>query len=136
MWFLCKDIRKIYGSTAINIVVHYRKGDSGWAKSNLNYYLTIKEMIQLESSTVIVVTDSPIDAQEFFLNLKNVQIVSSKCALEDFRIMLSASKLYCAPSTFSWWAAHSLEKNAEIIMPRILENSLGIYLDSNKLTII
>ena len=93
-------------------------------------------MIQLESSTVIVVTDSPIDAQEFFLNLKNVQIVSSKCALEDFRIMLSASKLYCAPSTFSWWAAHSLEKNAEIIMPRILENSLGIYLDSNKLTII
>ena len=48
----------------------------------------------------------------------------------------SAKKIYCAPSTFSWWAAHSLDENSEIIIPNLFKEKLGIYIKSKKVTII
>jgi len=42
--------------------------------------------------------------------------------------MVNASKLYCAPSTFSWWAAHSMAEGSHVFFPKILEKKLGIYM--------
>lgn len=131
---LGQDIQNLYGSAPTNIVVHYRKGDSGWAKKYLNYYAEIRELIKKESSEVIIVTDSLEDAKDFFSNISNVEIIQSKDALDDFKILLSSKKLYGAPSTFSWWAAHSLDKNSEVILPRLFKKTLGVYIDKKKLT--
>ena len=118
------------------IVVHYRKGDSNWAINFSYYYDEIKNMLKKESLPILIVTDSLICAKDFFSGLKNIEILSSSNALEDFKYLLSADKLYCAPSTFSWWAAHSLDENSEIIMPKFFTENLGIYIKSKKLTII
>ena len=118
------------------IVVHYRKGDSNWAIKFSYYYDEIKSMLQNESAPIIIVTDSLDYAKVFFSDVKNIEILSSKDALEDFKHLLSADKLYCAPSTFSWWAAHSLGENSEVIMPKFLSDTLGIYVKSKKLTIV
>ena len=77
-----------------------------------------KNMLKKESSTILIVTDSLTCAKDFFSDLKNIEILSSINALEDFKYLLSTDKLYCAQSTFSWWAAHSLDENSEVIMPR------------------
>lgn len=129
---LGRDIRKIYGTDPSSVIVHYRNGDSVWAKKHQNYYSKVREMIKKESSNVIVVTDSPIDAKSFFLKNNNIEISSSKNALNDFKVLLSAKKLYCAPSTFSWWAAHSLEKEAQIIIPAMFREFMGVYLQKDK----
>jgi hypothetical protein len=129
---LSRDIRELYGSEPINVVVHYRFGDSVWAKENHNYYLKVREMIQHELSKVVIVTDSPVEASDFFLNCNNITISSSKNALDDFKILLSASKLYCAPSTFSWWAAHALHSKSHIVVPKLFRESLGIYVQGDR----
>lgn len=68
--------------------------------------------------------------------MKNIEILSSKDDLEDFKYLLSSDKFYCAPSTFSWWAAHSLGENSEVIMSKFLSDILGIYVESKKSTIV
>jgi hypothetical protein len=131
---LGEDLRELYGEKTENIVVHYRKGDSGWAERNSGYYIKVRDLIRDEPSKVFVITDSPKDAEIFFLNLDHIQILNSKNALDDFKILLSAKKLYCAPSTFSWWAAHSLDKNAEVIVPEMLNDLIGFYTNPLNLT--
>lgn len=108
-------------------IVHYRKGDSGWAVTNDDYYIEVKKMLCESGEEVIVVTDSPTDAAQFFEDIPNVEISNSKSAMEDFIIMLSAKKLFCAPSTFSWWAAHTLPHSCEVIAPQFLDDLLGFY---------
>ena len=103
------------------IVVHYRKGDSAWALKNSYYYDEIKKMLNEEVLPVVIVTDSLKDAKHFFSEMQNISICSSKNALDDFKHLVSAEKLYCAPSTFSWWAAHSLSPDSEIIIPNFLK---------------
>ena len=77
------------------------------------------------------------DAKRFFSEMNNkITITSSKSALDDFKILISAEKLYCAPSTFSWWALHSLSSESEIIIPKLLQDTIGIFVKSNKLKII
>ena len=56
--------------------------------------------------------------------------------IEDFMVLVSAKKLYCAPSTFSWWAAHSLRPDSCVILPNILDQRLGIYINKDKYTLI
>ena len=65
----------------------------------------VRDKLFEESDKVLIVTDSPKDAKEFFATLKNVEISESISDLHDFATLLSSEKLYCAPSTFSWWAA-------------------------------
>ena len=62
--------------------------------------------------------------------------VTSSNALDDFRYLLSANKLYCAPSTFSWWALHSLSINSEVIIPKIFKKHLGVFIRLKKITVI
>jgi len=118
------------------IVVHYRKGDSVWALKHSYYYDEIKKMLNKESLPILIVTDNLQDAKNFFSENQNTSIISSKTALDDFKYLLSAEKLYCAPSTFSWWASHSLSSDSEVIIPKFFQENLGIFVKSNKLTII
>lgn len=118
------------------IVVHYRKGDSGWALKYSYYYDEIKKMLNEEVSPILIVTDSLKDAEHFFSEVQNTSIISSKNALEDFKYLISTEKLYCAPSTFSWWAAHSLSSDSEVIIPKFFQENSGIFVESNKLRII
>jgi hypothetical protein len=118
------------------IVVHYRKGDSGWALENSYYYDEIKKMLSEEVLPILIVTDSLEDAKHFFSEVQNISILSSKNALEDFKHLISTEKLYCAPSTFSWWAAHSVSSDSEVIIPKYFQENLGIFIKSNRLKII
>lgn len=118
---------KYGGPNSYDIVVHYRKGDSGWAVLHAGFYEQVKKLLKNESGNITLVTDSPDDAKVFFEEIPNITISNSTNAMDDFRIMLSAKKLYCAPSTFSWWAAHGLDTNSEIIAPKFLEDELGLY---------
>lgn len=112
-------------SNSADVVVHFRKGDSGWIDEG--YYNTIKERVSQEKGKVIIVTDSPANAKSFFSGIEQCEIIRSPNALDDFSILLSAKKLYCAPSTFSWWAAHALDQHSKAIFPKFLEKRLGIY---------
>ncbi len=118
------------------IVVHYRKGDSVWALKHSYYYSEIKKMLNDEDLPILIVTDNLKDAKYFFSEIQNTSILSSKNALEDFKHLISSKKLYCAPSTFSWWAAHSLDDKAEVIIPKFFENNLGSYVKTKNLTIV
>ena len=135
-YLLCKDINVMYAASNTGIVVHYRMGDSDWAKNSSHYYDKVKEMIKDRVESILVVTDSPKCASKFFQDCINVQLVSSNNAIEDFKIMINSSELYCAPSTFSWWAAHSTSKNSLVIMPKFFEEKLGIYIEKNRLKIV
>lgn len=110
-----------------DIVVHYRRGDSGWAIMHSGYYESIKKLLKKEDKDIYIVTDSYKDADIFFAGVENVKIINSENAIDDFKIMVSAKKLYCAPSTFSWWAAHALDEESNVIIPSFLENDLGVY---------
>ena len=136
LFCLGNDLRNLYGNNSNKIVVHYRKGDSGWAKKYLNYYNKVRALVQNETEEVIVVTDSEKDAKDFFSECLNVSVICSKDAMDDFRYMVSSKKLYCAPSTFSWWAAHSLKDEADIVMPNLFNDILGIYVNKERLTVV
>lgn len=112
---------------AYDIVVHYRKGDSAWAILHAEYYESIKNLLKKETRKIHIVTDSHKDAEEFFSDVNNITIMNSPNAIEDFKVMVSSTKLYCAPSTFSWWAAHALDKDSEVVAPKFFENDLGVY---------
>lgn len=118
---------KIEGS--YHVVVHFRKGDSGWVDNN--YYTRVKERLQHETDPITIVTDSPDNARSFFSDVSDCEIIRSPDALKDFAILLSGSKLYCAPSTFSWWAAHALDESSTVVFPAFLDERLGIYTRCN-----
>ena len=119
-----------------SIVVHYRKGDPDWSVNSSNYYNEIRKMLKMESLPILIVTDSFKDANCFFSGVYNIKILSSSNALDDFRYLLSADKLYCAPSTFSWWALHSLSIDSEVIVPKIFKKHLGIFVKTKNMIII
>jgi hypothetical protein len=93
-------------------------------------------MLTKEVLPVLIVTDSLKDAKYFFSELQNTSILSSINALEDFKHLISTDKLYCAPSTFSWWAAHSLSQDSDVIIPKFFQENSGIFVKSNNLIII
>ena len=126
---LGKEINKKYKKTESFIVVHYRMGDSNWARKYESYYNEVKKLVQLETEKVFIATDSPKEALNFFSECNNVELTDAKNAMDDFKYMVSAKKLYCAPSTFSWWAAHSLSDHSEVVFPKFFEDTLGMYVD-------
>lgn len=118
------------------VVVHYRYGDSVWARKYNSYYIEVKKHIKTKNN-VIIVTDSINEANIFFsdANIQSSQIISNS-PLEDFSFMVSANELYCAPSTFSWWAAHCINKNGKVYIPSIIFKKLGFWNDKVKVKII
>jgi hypothetical protein len=117
-------------STLPYTAIHYRYGDSVWAKQHEHYYKTVKQHIK-HNKDVIVLTDSKDRAKEFFKDLKVSSLkVMSNTPILDFSYMLGAQKLYCAPSTFSWWASHSMKEGTEAYSPKFLFNKLGFFGES------
>lgn len=116
--------------TASYVAVHYRYGDSVWAKEFEGYYTTVKQNIK-QNKDVIVLTDSEERAKEFFkdLEVNSLKVMSNTPKL-DFSYMLGAKVLYCAPSTFSWWAAQCMSNTKSVYFPHFLENKLGLYGDA------
>jgi len=133
---LGKKLNDKYAYESDLIVVHYRKGDSDCTIKFSYYYEKIRELLKKETKQILIVTDSINDANVFFDGIDNLKIISSHNALDDFKHLVSAIKLYCAPSTFSWWAAHSLGDNSEIIMPKMFKNDLGVFVEKTPLTFI
>lgn len=117
-------------STSPYTAIHYRYGDSVWAKQHEDYYTAVKQNIQ-QNKDVIVLTDSKDRAKEFFKDLKVSSLkLMSNTPILDFSYMLDAQELYCAPSTFSWWASHSMKKGTEAYFPKFLFNKLGFFGES------
>ena len=127
---IAKSLQKQYLSNKHRspyIAVHYRYGDSVWAKEYEDYYTAVKQNIQ-QNKDVIVLTDSENRAKEFFKDLKIRSLkVMSNTPILDFSYMLGAKELYCAPSAFSWWASHSMKKDSEVYSPKFLLNKLGFF---------
>lgn len=136
---IVKSLQKQYLSNKHRppyVAVHYRYGDSVWAKEYEDYYTAVKQNIQ-QNKDVIVLTDSESRAKEFFKDLKVRSLkVMSNTPILDFSYMLGAQELYCAPSTFSWWAIHATADETPIKMPKFLHNKLGFYSKSDKKAIL
>jgi len=122
-----KELRTVYYDIAIEVecAVHFRFGDSIWAKQNYTYYKDVKDSLKNRNCLITIVTDSKTEANEFFKGLSNFIVISGE-VMQDFSILLSAKVLYAAPSTFSWWSANASLSN-EIYMPSVLESKLGFY---------
>ena len=121
----------IFNKPQYESVIHYRWGDSVWAKNNMRYYNEIKRGI-IGNQKVLIVTDDIKNAKNFFKDTEYVEIVSSVDPTEDFLKLLLGEKLICAPSTFSWWASQLCFEQTEIVMPKMLYELLGHYTE-NKL---
>jgi hypothetical protein len=137
---LSKTLQNRYNKINLNnqsiVVVHYRYGDSVWAKKCYDYYVSVKKRVKTKKS-VIIVTDSINEANIFFSDLKvdSSQIINNS-SLEDFSYMVSAAELYCAPSTFSWWAAHCLKENCKVFLPFMIYKKLGFWNEKVKFEIL
>lgn len=118
------------------VVVHYRKGDSVWAQKHTHYYHEVRLLLQNEKLPTLIVTDDLKSCNDVFGKIDNCSFVSSENAIDDFMYLVSAQKLICAPSTFSWWAAHSLPSDTHVVMPVFFEENLGIYIERDRVKII
>ena len=129
------DIRKKYKSNKSYTVVHFRLGDSKRAKKMISYYEEVRKMILESNEEILIATDSPKEAEIFFKNCPNVRLSGAKNALEDFKYMVNSKRLYCAPSTFSWWALHSLDNDSSAVIPEFFKDDLGVYINEDRVTI-
>lgn len=112
-----------------SLTIHFRWGDSGWAKLNEEYY---DKIIRLSANyeEVIIVTDDIEMAKLKFKSIINSHFSSTNTVLEDFEILRNSANLACAPSTFSWWAAQLSKTCTTVYMPIYIHNKLGHYGDS------
>ena len=133
---LGQELHRKYKRDENFTVVHFRMGDSAWAKEHYEYYAKVRSLVKQEGCEVLIATDSPEEAMSFFSGCGNVKLSGAKSAIDDFRFLVSARKLYCAPSTFSWWAAHSLSSESQVIMPAFFEHQLGIYIDKDRFILV
>jgi hypothetical protein len=117
-------------------VVHYRMGDSEWARSNGYYYDFVKNQIKKSSQEFLIVTDSLEDARNLFAQCENVTYLQNSDVFNDFIHLANAKLLYCAPSTFSWWAAHLSVKVERVFIPKVMIDKIGFYNKTAELSII
>ena len=108
-------------------VVHFRGGDSLIAASHNGYYQQVGS--QIKGHRAIIVADSIEHAQSFFGSGDNVTYLSSNNPLDDFTILTRATVLFCAPSTFSWWAMHINRNAKKVYIPKYFKDHLGVFRD-------
>ena len=126
---------KFYVKTDRQIIIHFRGSDSNYLSKSGDYVSSLIKILKNINENVLIVTDDPNLANKVFNTLEYKKILKSASALEDFKILLTAKNLYCSPSTFSWWAAHALPANCNVILPSIIYQKLGFY-GEQKFTII
>lgn len=106
----CNDLRKKLKleekHLKTQVVVHFRWGDSTWAKKNKIYYEKILEILktEYEGHQIYIVTDDINKANSFF-SLLNDKKILKRNTMEDFKFLCNSSILFVSPSTFSWWAS-------------------------------
>ena len=106
------------------IAIHVRHGDFdlhkfGWL--NFEYYQNILNEIH-ENLPVIIVTDSPADAEKLFSDLEISQILGPKdlSAWQTLAIMADSAYLIGANSTLSFWGSVlNTSKHGQAFMPEI-----------------
>lgn len=85
-----------------DLVVHYRWGDSDWAKENNKYYESVREFLISEyiDQKKLVITDDIKAAEYFFANIPKTKIEKNSVS-EDFQLLCSSDIIFISPSTFS-----------------------------------
>lgn len=124
---LSLQLKKIVHPIDSGVVLHFRWGDSTWAKEYSDYYLVILDELARSRESFMVVTD---DYSRWisFIGGRDLNFTyTSLTAWDSFRFLSGATKLYVAPSTFSWWAAHLLSEKDTVILPTSLNSNLGYY---------
>ena len=118
-----------------SVVIHYRWGDSDWAKENVSYYKSVRECLQKEYQNYekLVITDDIKAAKSFFSNVTDVKIEKNS-VLQDFQKLCSSSIIFTSPSTFSWWASHIGISNL-IYVSSIINDKLGVHKDCIKVVL-
>lgn len=103
------------------VIIHFRGSDSSWARQHFYYYSRVFEIVEQNLQPVIIVTDDS-KACELFAKGYNLeyQIINGD-VLEDFKLLCSASQIFTAPSTFSWWAGVLHRNKKTIYMPKFFE---------------
>lgn len=121
------EIRINVNDSHTDVVFHYRYGDSDWARKYEQFYIHAKELVRSYSGKIKVITDSEDAAIRFFDDIHDLEIVSSSDVIKDFGLIASGKIIICAPSTYSWWAAHVSKSATEIVMPKFLFDNLGFH---------
>lgn len=107
-------------------VLHFRLGDSVWAKGKVGYYLRAYDLL-IENGRLYIVTDDAAAVKcilrESGRNEQDYEILTLS-TLETFMVMIHAKFLAVAPSTFSWWASQ-LSTEAELVMESDLYTKFG-----------
>ena len=109
------------GKTLNRNVIHFRWGDSEWAKKNETYYKKIKQIIISKDQDYYVITDDKNKCINFFNEIKSNIIFVSNSEIDDFIFLSKSKNIYCAPSTFSWWASMINKSEKNIIMPKFFK---------------
>ncbi len=113
----------------IDIIVHYRLGDSIWA-NNTSYYLKVRNKLKCFNKPFLVVTDSPYEAELFFQGSGEFIVVKND-PIMDFGILINANVLFIAPSTFSYWASLCLGSKQKVFIPQFLFKNIGFPGEAN-----
>ena len=126
-----KLIKSLPKEQISDVVVHYRWGDSDWAKENTEYYEKVKnELIKNNYRNIVVVTDDLKQAHCFFSEINNISI-QRKSISEDFSQIFYSKTLFIAPSTFSWWACHLGVAKNQVFIPEKIYDKIGFFSNCN-----
>ena len=123
------ELKQLFGSDIdLNLkgklVIHFRWGDSDWAKKWSSYYDCLVSIFH-EFEEVVVVSDDHDAALARFGQFDNVRIKKDSNAFNDFQFLMAGDHIVCAPSTFSWWASQLSASARVVYMPAFLFNKLG-----------
>lgn len=126
-----KLIKSLPKEQISDVVVHYRWGDSDWAKENTDYYEKVKnKLIKNNYRNIVIVTDDLKQAHCFFSEINNISI-QRKSISEDFSQIFYSKTLFMAPSTFSWWACHLGVAKNQVFIPEKIYDQIGFFSNCN-----
>jgi hypothetical protein len=93
-------------------LAHVRCGDLSRTADISDYYQKATGIY----SSILVVTDDPIQATHLFPSINASDIISSDSYLDDFALLSFANNIISSNSTFAWWAAE-LSNASSVIEP-------------------
>lgn len=130
-WFNLK-IKELSNVLKINSkidrrVLHFRGGDTVDGATHFYYYETVLREISDDQKLIYIVSDDKITCKKFLRKfyITNYKFISGN-VLEDFIFLANSDTIYCAPSTFSWWASILGSENKKITMPLFYKNRFPI----------
>ncbi len=105
------------------IGVHIRLGDylgPGYITTHYvctrDYYLNALKHFNIESDSIIVVTDNVNDYHKY-IALENAIVSNSKSELEDLYLLSQCDSVIMSNSSFSWWGVYLGKEKEQVITP-------------------